>query len=332
MSIPDLNLDKDDICKALVAQYLSHDGYVETARAFASELRADAISLKGQPEPKLEPFLSVEEDHDAVNRQRMVVVFLRLIRARLIRAIEIRIAVLDGDIDRALKFTNAYYPQVLPKNPQIYFKLRCRKFIEMMRQSTELLETSPSKRTKSINGHSIAVSDDGFEPDMDLDEPIKDGDDWDKMETEEADNGRADTNIKYEMLMTSLIQYGQELKHEFEGEGSEFVKDTLRDIFSLFSYQNPWKSPHGGMLRPEQRVAVAEGLNSAILGMCTPNITCIYKTTNTLTGWLGRSESTALERLYKQTSVLIDLIGEDGGPGAFVNVRNLLKVSQFPSR
>lgn len=63
-------LNKDELCKALVAQYLSHDGYVETARAFASEVRAEATALRGSPELKLEGYLSVEEDHDAVNRQR----------------------------------------------------------------------------------------------------------------------------------------------------------------------------------------------------------------------------------------------------------------------
>lgn len=54
-----------------MAQYLSHDGYVETARAFAGEVKAEAIALRGYPEPKLEQYLSVEEDHDATNRQRM---------------------------------------------------------------------------------------------------------------------------------------------------------------------------------------------------------------------------------------------------------------------
>ena len=53
-----------------MAQYLSHDGYVETARAFASEVRAEAKALRGTPESKLESYLSMEEDQDAVNRQR----------------------------------------------------------------------------------------------------------------------------------------------------------------------------------------------------------------------------------------------------------------------
>ena len=55
-----------------MAQYLSHDGYVETARAFAKEVRAEARALKGTPEPKLEGYLSMEEDHDAMDRQRKV--------------------------------------------------------------------------------------------------------------------------------------------------------------------------------------------------------------------------------------------------------------------
>lgn len=63
-------LNRDELCKALVAQYLSHDGYVETARAFAREVRAEATVLRGSHESKLEGYLSVEEDHDAMNRQR----------------------------------------------------------------------------------------------------------------------------------------------------------------------------------------------------------------------------------------------------------------------
>ncbi|KAL6714092.1 hypothetical protein ACLMJK_008586 [Lecanora helva] len=285
-------LNKDDLCRALVAQYLSHDGYVETAKAFAGEVRAESIALKGTPEPRLEEFLSMEEDHDATNRQR------------------IRTAILDGDIDKALKHTNAFYPQVLQGNPQIYFKLRCRKFVEMMRQSTDFLESPVEQKIKSLNGHAPAVSEDGFGPDMDLDEPMKDGDDWDKMDTEEADNLKADAGVRYQMLLTQLIQYGQELKAEFKEDQSELVTKTFTDMFSMLAYQDPRKSPHGKMLDVDQRVPVAEGLNSAILVS------------------LGKSSSTALERLYRGTSVLQELISEEGGPAAFINVRNILKASR----
>ena len=53
-----------------MAQYLSHDGYVETARAFAKEVRAELTALRGIPESEMAGYLSVEEDHDALNRQR----------------------------------------------------------------------------------------------------------------------------------------------------------------------------------------------------------------------------------------------------------------------
>ena len=43
---------------------------------------------------------------------------------------------------------------------------------------------------------------------------------------------------------------------------------------------------------------------------------------------LGKSSSTALERLYKQTAVLVEIISEDGGPGALINVPNILKSSR----
>jgi len=138
--------------------------------------------------------------------------------------------------------------------------------VEMMRQSTEFLEPPVDKRTKPMNGHSTAISEDGFEPDMDIDEPMKDGDDWDRMDTEEADNYRVDSGLKYDMLLTQLIQYGQELKSEFKDDQSQLVTDTFTDIFSMLAYQDPRKSPHGKMLEPNQRVPVAEGLNSAILG------------------------------------------------------------------
>jgi len=138
-----------------------------------------------------------------------------------------------------------------------------------MRESTLLLEVSTEKRTKSTNGHSTAISDDGFEPDMDLDEPMKDGDDWDQMDTE-AENGKNDNAAKYESILSGLVQYGQELKAEFKDDQSPLVTETFTNMFSMFSYTDPRKSPHGKMLDPRQRIAVAEGLNSAILGNPSP--------------------------------------------------------------
>lgn len=37
---------------------------------------------------------------------------------------------------------------------------------------------------------------------------------------------------------------------------------------------------------------------------------------------LGKPSSAALERLYQQTEVMVNEVSEDGGAGAFINVRD----------
>jgi hypothetical protein len=36
---------------------------------------------------------------------------------------------------------------------------------------------------------------------------------------------------------------------------------------------------------------------------------------------LGKSSSSALERLTQQAEALVEVLAKDGGPGAFINVR-----------
>lgn len=52
----------------LIAQFLAHDGYVETARAFAEEVRQETKALQSGRDMPLEAY-EVEDDIDAINRQ-----------------------------------------------------------------------------------------------------------------------------------------------------------------------------------------------------------------------------------------------------------------------
>lgn len=63
--------DEDALVQELVAHFLAHDGYVETAKAFASERRAASIALRGVQEASSEE-IGVEDDLDAVNRQSVL--------------------------------------------------------------------------------------------------------------------------------------------------------------------------------------------------------------------------------------------------------------------
>lgn len=272
-------LNESALLQELVAQFLAHDGYVETARAFAEEVATETAALQtGQREP-LKKY-EVEEDREAINRNK------------------IRAAILDGDIDKALKHTKAYYANVLEDNPQIHFKLRCRKFLEMMRRSNELTAgtSNPKRRRADSPGMGIADEHAVFDQEMELDDGTWDGD---GMDTEEPT-----TAAPFNEVLTEAVQYGQQLCMDYPSDENGGDKKMLEAIFSLVAYPDPQNSVHGHYLDPAGRVAVAEELNSAILVS------------------LGKSSSAALERLYQQTEALVNEISEDGGAGAFINVRN----------
>lgn len=52
-----------------VLQFLQHDGYVETARAFATEIQTEKQALCLDPNTEI-PGIDIRDDQDANNRQR----------------------------------------------------------------------------------------------------------------------------------------------------------------------------------------------------------------------------------------------------------------------
>ena len=60
-------LDETALLQELVAQFLAHDGYVETARAFAEEIAAESAALQNGRRDSLKKY-EVEEDLEAINR------------------------------------------------------------------------------------------------------------------------------------------------------------------------------------------------------------------------------------------------------------------------
>ncbi|TQN75296.1 Ran-binding protein 10 [Colletotrichum shisoi] len=271
-------MNETELIQALVLQFLQHDGYVETARAFAEEINAEKKALSLDPDAPIEG-INVKDDEHANKRQR------------------IRRAVLEGDIDRALKHTNAFYPQVLKDNEQVYFRLRCRKFIEMVRTAAEMRAAS---ETKKSNGHNV---DTGAQA-MDLDTNGTENGAWDQMDTEHSTEAPLDINE----LEIATLQYGQELHAEFKDDPRREVTKHLADIYALLAYANPLKEKDVvHLLDRKGRLAVAEELNSAILLS------------------LGKSSRAALEKIYAQTSVLLDDLRENGGPGAFVSLQDVIE-------
>lgn len=72
VSILHPSLDKASLCKALVAQYLSHDGYNDTAKAFAQEVRREEAGLRAISRDSkfaVDAYLAADDDVDAAHRQ-----------------------------------------------------------------------------------------------------------------------------------------------------------------------------------------------------------------------------------------------------------------------
>ncbi|KAG9188374.1 ran-binding protein [Alternaria panax] len=290
---------EDALIHQLVGQYLAHNGYVETARAFADEIVDEARALANDDEADI-PYRTAVEDLDALNRQK------------------IRTAILEGDIDKALKHTSAYYPSVLRDNENIYFKLRCRKFIEMIRRCGELnaqcqsAPASTSKRsTASTTNQRSSTATDEYDFEMELDEqlgvhnspPSWDNKDQDDELKDGDDDDMEDKVAKSERATSETIAYGMELKSEFANDPRREVKRALEDTFALIAYADARESSLAPLLEISGRAPVAEELNSAILVS------------------LGKSSSAALERLIQQTEALVNELADDGGPGAFINVQ-----------
>jgi hypothetical protein len=259
-------LNESALLQELVAQFLAHDGYVETARAFAEEVATETVALQnGQREP-LKKY-EVEEDREAINRNSNPSLLPASFQIpSLIPYSEIRAAILDGNIDKALKHTKAYYASVLENNPQIHFKLRCRKFLEMMRRSSELTPgTSNPKRRRPDSPSTGGIPDEHavFDQEMELDDGTWDGGSGsDGMDTEEP----ATTVAPFNEVLTEALQYGRQLCVDYPSDENGGDKKMLDAIFSLVAYPDPLNSMYGHYLDPAGRVAVAEELNSAILG------------------------------------------------------------------
>lgn len=211
----------------------------------------------------------------------------------------------------------------------------------MMRKSQELLlsasspvSASASKRRRSaspgLDEHAV------FDQEMELDDGA-----WDDgmgMDTEESPK-TTERNERFNELLTEAVEYGQQLRLDYHQSGDDGLDlKMLDEVFSLVCYPDPKGSPHGHYLDPEGRVAVAEELNSAILGEFAlppapalasgPSLPpCVYYRPPLLTKFLlppvslGKNSEAALERLYQQTEVLVNEISE-GGAGAFINIRN----------
>jgi Ran-binding protein 9/10 len=227
------NREMTDFIKDLVSQYFNHEGFLETAKAFKKEREREEKALVDEPVvdggsssngSSYEMDISDPPHAEEINDKASIDVQNRY---------RIRKLVLAGDIDGALKFLNVFYPQVLENDSLILFKLRCRKFIELIR--------------KSIPGSVDVEMVDAVASSSSADEA--------------SNNGGSNSNP-----LTTAIEYGQQLRQDYKSDERPFVVEHLTNVFSLLAYEDPSTSREfSHLLDHEELVPLAEELNSTLL-------------------------------------------------------------------
>lgn len=191
--------------RALVSDYLSHNGFVESARVMAKDVAVQTGGAVDYP----------AIDTEASYRQ------------------QVRNSIVEGDIDAALATLEDKWRPVLEKDQELLFKLRCQKFLEMVRRAS----VSPQLATSG---------------------------------TEIAGNGRAEADVAMsdagaaddEHTLADAIDYGRTLQGQYP---ESTHASALREIFSVLAYDDPHESPLAELLHDDGRTRLAELVNGAIL-------------------------------------------------------------------
>lgn len=144
------------------------------------------------------------------------------------------------------------------ENELVYFKLKCRRFIEMVRRAAEIRLQSEGKKANGVDASQA----------MDVDTNGVEAGAWDSMDTEEG----PEQVEELQDLERDVIEYGQQLQAEYRSDLRREVQKTLEDIWSLMAYPNPLREPKvAHLMDNKERSTVAEMVNSMILRKWYPD-------------------------------------------------------------
>jgi len=187
-----------------------------------------------------------------------------------------------GDVDSALKDTTTTFPTVLEREQGlIFFKLRCRKFVELILDAADALKRTQGERADGlINRVTPAAS------------------------AEAA-----------QISLTNALTYGQQLEFDYKDDSRPEIAVHLKRTFSVVAYEDPLNvaGEVGKIAGQESRNTLAMEMNEAILGM-SEGIICplLPLTIENVVEVLGKPTQPALEYIYRQTSACLVQLGMMG--------------------
>ncbi|KAG5721970.1 Ran-binding protein 10 [Termitomyces sp. T112] len=310
-----------EVINELVFSYLEHHGYAKTVKAFEKQREAETRA----PQPLNAATTLAREDNDVDMSAPQDDE-----DPELERRTKIVNAVIAGDVDRAIEDTKTYHPTVLQAEEGLMlFKLRCRKFVELILEAAELKKKIKSGGPETAAGTSTTTShDEGVIENMDS--AYTDGMDVDEESVVAAShstttNGFGSSTVParlsrcrssgtapdavgmlgntlshYESALHQAIAYGQTLSNEYKDDVRPEVRQISKRTFAILAWEDPMNA--GGVVAEvvghSAKVTLANELNQAILKS------------------QGRPPTPLLETLYRRTAVIVSQLGLLGVGGA----------------
>jgi len=251
-----------------VMAYLAHHGYIKTVRAFQKQEKIFCGEATRVPAPS-------SEDQDVNMGERNECDELE---SGIERRTNIVDSVIRGNIDAALADTKTHYPSVLDAEEGLMvFKLRCRKFVELILEASELKKKMKSQvQDQGVIEGMDGIYEDGMGMDVDDDDLSMNG------FTSASNSVRGGKGVslpvgdavwprstasQYETALHQAIAYGQDLTKEYKADVRPQVKEIFKRTFAIVAWEDPMTT--GGIVSEvvghEARVALATELNQAIL-------------------------------------------------------------------
>ncbi|KAI8146593.1 hypothetical protein BJV82DRAFT_599112 [Fennellomyces sp. T-0311] len=219
---------------AVVLDYLLHHGYTQSATVLKRLMTPD----------------QAQDDPDAQSRR------------------DVRLAIMEADVERAITLCNEKYPTVLENNPHLLFRLRCRRFIDMVRTAqrhdgmdVDTRQHAGMKRRRVMPERSRSLDDQEIPDDEEEEDVFRD-----------------------------IMAYGKKLQRLYGSLAEERpeMKSELMAAFSVLAYIDLDDSAVSYLFEPWHAEKLASDLNSAILVE------------------QNRHPTPALERIYRQTATVVN--------------------------
>ncbi|KAG6918688.1 hypothetical protein DXG01_012506 [Tephrocybe rancida] len=309
-----------EVINKLVFSYLEHHGYAKTVKAFSKQREKETQT----PKPLNAATTLTPEDHDV----DMTSPHDEPEGADLEHRTKIVNSVIVGDVDTAIEDTKKYHPIVLQAEEGLMlFKLRCRKFVELILEAADLKKrmrrAGADVGTGTGTSHDDGVIEemDGIYTDgMDVDDegvvasphsattngfgsstiPTRLARRRSSITTADAVGTLGSSLSQYESALHQVIAYGRTLSNEYKDDMRPEVRQVFKRTFAIVAWEDPASA--GGVVAEvvghAAKVALANELNQAILKS------------------QGRPATPLLETLYRHTAVVVSQLGLMGIGGA----------------